>query len=571
MTKSTVLIVQCCHLPQFFYVVGKLQQRYPEWELEALVCDHPHVRYYLESFSHFRKVHFLGEDLSELSNVDRIMFPLLNRGYWKIKKAAQSLPSSGWEVDYEGNLQRLESKRLYLSLFHVLYAPTPNFIHYLPQFPHRPLGEKILFLESCHPSLVSKTREQWDRLIPKRAQVIRVQKASVRKIWGQVHSEGFDSALVFFSGEQGFTFMKLLPFLLGLPKILIINENGRSFYASLRSLARFLMGRILHGVSSPEPQPRILLVQTETPLYVSHVIRKLKEKSLFPRSQIVLLCRRQDRHEFEANPQVNQILTYSRRHLRANFRIWKEIKRLAPDLVCAIFSGRPYFRKPKLLFFLLPIRRHLVFNAKLDCYYITLRTFFWIFRREPLLFAGADEVRNRVVLIQTADDRKTLQALPSLMDAKVVPQARISVYCAEEKRDIFESLPEVEKVFTYDLRKPWKSLQTIGRMARLDTDLVAAIFSGRPIFRKQKILFFLLPARNRLVFNENLDCFYLRWGNFHRFFTREAEGTGVFGIFVRKIVGVPLFLPRFAYLSMWATMMKLKRAALRTDHRSTKR
>ncbi|MDA2926239.1 hypothetical protein MYX78_03230 [Acidobacteria bacterium AH-259-G07] len=567
MTKSTVLIVQCCHLPQFFYVVDKLQHRHPEWELEALVCDHPHGRYYLESFPRFRKVHFLGEDLSELSNVDRIIFPLLNRGYWKIKKAAQSLFSPGWEVDYEGNLQPLQTGRLYLSLWTVLHAPCKDFTGYLRKFPLPPLGQQILCLKSCHASLLGKTEKELGRLIPKESQIMRVEKGPFRKIWSQARSESFDSAVIFFSGEKGFTFMKLVPFLLVLPRILIVNENAHFFYADVRSLYRFLVGRILYGVSSPNPQPRLLLVQTETPLYVSHAIGKLKEKKLFPRSEIILLCREADRSEFDSNSQIDQILTYSGGRLWNNFQLWKEIKKLDADMVCAIFSGRPYFKKAKLLFFFLPVRRHLVFNARLDCYDLSPRTFFWIFRKVPLLFE-TEEISHRVVLLQTEHRQDTRSALSVLSNPRIVPKARISVFCAEDSRNIFESLPEVEKVFTWNRHKLLKSLRAAWRMARFHPDVLAAIFSGRPVFRKQKLLFFLLPARHRLVFNENLDCFYLSWRTFHRFFIREAEGTGVPGTFLRKIVRVPLFLPRFAYLSMWATIMKLKRVALRTDHRS---
>ena len=151
-------MVQCCHPAQFFYTTEKLQQRHPHWEFQALVTDHPHVRRYFDVFPYFQKIFILGRD--DYSDVDRIIFPLLNRGYWNIKRAAVGGSANSWEVDYEGHLQSLSAWRLYLSVFYVPPAPS-DFGRYLLKFPHPPLGEKILFLESCHPSLVSKTRKQW--------------------------------------------------------------------------------------------------------------------------------------------------------------------------------------------------------------------------------------------------------------------------------------------------------------------------------------------------------------------------------------------------------------------------
>ena len=103
MSESRILLVQCCHLPQFFYVAKKLRQRHPKWQLDALFCAPSQVDFYLEKFPYFQRVHFLennGQSLPDGSDGEAIVFPLLNRGYWKIKKTARGLPLENLEVDY---------------------------------------------------------------------------------------------------------------------------------------------------------------------------------------------------------------------------------------------------------------------------------------------------------------------------------------------------------------------------------------------------------------------------------------------------------------------------------------
>ena len=351
--------------------------------------------------------------------------------------------------------------------------------------------------------------------------------------------------------------MKLLPFLLRVPQILAVNENGHFFQARTRSLMRFLNGRVLHGVSSPVSRPRILFIQTETPRYVASAIEKLKGENLYPHSEIVLVCREQDREEFDSNPHVNQVLTYQGGRLKINLGLAKLIRKVDADMACALLSGRPFFRKLKLFYFFLPIRRHLVFNAQLDCYSLTPRKFLWIFRKVPPFFDSDKAVRHRVLLLQTEDQTSTLKALDILLDPKVVPNSDVSIFCSEANRHFFESLEKVQEVFTYHPGRLWKSLGTLLRMARTKTDVAAAVFSGRPVFRKQKALFFLLPARSRLVFNKKLDCFYLHWRNFSWLFT-QSKWASVAPFL--KALRLLFFVPRFLYLIIWATVIKLKRS-----------
>lgn len=554
--SNRVLLVQCCHPPEFFFIVEQLRKRHPQWKFDALLVEHPQLRFYLEFFPYFENVYFFRTRLPEIRiPYIQIIFPLLNRGYRRVKSAARRLPFSPWEVDYSGNLRSLRRLRLLGSLFVPLAHPSPEFGHYLKRFPHHPPGEKILLVESCHPSLISLAQKRLRPLIPPEAEVCRSGKGSLWKLWRKARRQSYDSAIVFFSGEKGFAALKILPFLLRLPRILVVNENGHCFYASARSLASFLYQRVHHGMSFPRSSPRILFIQTEEPSFVTRAIRILKGPNLFPMSDILLVCREEDRPSFQDVPHITRILTYSRESVRHNLQLWMRLIEFGPDLVSAIFSGRAVFRKQKLFFFLLPVRRHLVFNPQLDCYNLTLRTVLRILRKQPLLFETSD-VRDpaaQVLLIQTESDSDVKKAIETLKNPKVVNHARISVFCREDKREIFESIPEVQQVFTYQLGKPFRNLETVRKMVRLRLHVVAAILSGRSVFRMQKLLFFLLPARHRLVFNQNLDCFYL---------TKEGipdfPNLSTTRVFLRNIAKMLLFLPRFAYLVTWITVLKYR-------------
>ncbi|MGH9339661.1 MAG: hypothetical protein ACRD1R_08745 [Acidobacteriota bacterium] len=419
-----VLLVQCCHLPQFFFVAGRVRQKHPEWQLDALVLDHPQVRQVLKGFPVFEAVtffpkHELGTWNLELGtwSYQRILFPLLTRGYYGIKKAAKSLKARAWEVDYLGELRELEPWRLRKSFFFPLHSPPAEFSEYPKAFPHRLLGSEILVVESCRPSLLQQTAEELGRMFPSEAAVTRVREPSLRKIWPALRGRRFDEAVVFFSGEKGLAGLRLLPFLLRVPRILIVNENGDYFDAGGRTLARFLYNRIRYGAAVPR-KPELLLIQSEEESLISKAIRVLQQ---------------------------------------------------------------PH----------------------------------------------------------------------------VANQATIRIFCSETKRAFFESLPGVEQVLTYRPGAWFQNASAIWNLFKLRADVIAAVFSGRPIFRAHKMLFFLLPARGRLAVNENLDCFYLTRKNVHKLFRNRNSGLLSSGRLALKFA---LFLPRFFYLVIWITAMRLKRA-----------
>ena len=536
-SPESVLLVQCCHLPQFFYLAEKLRQRNPEWILSALVTNRPHVRFYLELFPPFDHLFFFDKKLPEMPGAfDQILFPLLNRGYLRIKRAAHQLPGTAYEIDYQGEHRALKLGTLVRSFAAPLHRPSEEFVQYLEDFPHRPLGEKVLVVETCHRSLADSSEEKWGRLIPDQAEVTRISVSTEGRGWRTLRRQSFDSGVVFFSGEKGFANLKLLPFLLGIPKILVVNEHGDHFYATSRSLLRFLWGRVWQGAPLPKPSPRILVIQTESPTYVRRAIEVLRKPEMFPRSRICLLCRKEDADRFRNVSGLESVLTYSRRKVGSNVGLWRDLKGF--DAVAAVFSGRGVFRKQKLLYFLLPIRHHLAFNARSDCYRLTPRTLFWTLRKDPSFFAAEKQPASPILFLLTDEDSRARKAIERLQDPKVVSPQPIWVFCREDKRPLYQALPGVEEVRTYAPGRTRENLKAVLALARSRVEVVSSIFSPQPAFRLQKLLFVLLPARHRLAFNqEDLNCYYLKgrhgrrgqpsvWGTLLRvLLTRSRRGV----------------------------------------------
>ena len=543
-SPESVLLVQCCHLPQFFYLAEKLRQRNPEWILSALVTDRPHVRFYLELFPPFDHLFFFDKKLPEMPGAfDQILFPLFNRGYLRIKRAARQLPGIAYEIDYQGERRSLKLGTLVRSFAAPLHRPSEEFVQYLEDFPHRPLGEKILVVETCHRSLADSSEEKWGRLIPDQAEVTRISVSTEGRGWRTLRRQSFDSGVVFFSGEKGFANLKLLPFLLGIPKILVVNEHGDHFYATYRSLLRFLWGRVWQGAPLPKPSPRILVIQTESPTYVRRAIEVLRKPEMFPRSRICLLCRKEDADRFRNVSSLESVLTYSRRKVGSNVGLWRDLKGF--DAVAAVFSGRGVFRKQKLLYFLLPIRHHLAFNARSDCYRLTPRTLFWTLRKDPSFFATEKQPVSPILFLLTDRDSRARKAIERLQDPKVVSPQPIWVFCREDKRSFYQALPGVEEVRTYAPGRTWENLKAVLALARSRVEVVSSIFSPHPAFRLQKLLFVLLPARHRLAFNqEDLNCYYLK-GSHDRSGQPSVWGTLLRVLLTRSQRGVrpTLFFP----------------------------
>ena len=265
---------------------------------------------------------------------------------------------------------------------------------------------------------------------------------------------------------------------------------------------------------SPEAVTRCLVLQTDHPRIVRAALEALRKPSLYPGCKLALVCRQEDFESFQDLPDV-ELLAFPR---RGDYRImdfWRRISEFSPHLICAVFNRRPVFRKQKFLYFLLPVRRRLILDGRMHPYYFRLRNIPAILRRSRYKgnLPGEENLADKeptILFLPTAEDSPVLEVLGRLQDRKIVGPGRVRVFCSKAKKTLFESRPEVSGVVTYESGQILANLRTILRLARMRVDVVAAIFSGRPIYRLHKLMFLLLPARSRLVFNEHRDCWYLK-------------------------------------------------------------
>ena len=278
---------------------------------------------------------------------------------------------------------------------------------------------------------------------------------------------------------------------------------------------------------------------------------------------IWVFCREDKRSFYQALPGVEEVRTYAPGRTWENLKTVLALARSRVEVVSSIFSPQPAFRLQKLLFVLLPARHRLAFNQEdLNCYYLkgshdrSGQPSVWGTLLRVLLTRSRRGVRP-TLFFPTAEDSKAVEAIQRLQDPKIAAKS-IVVFCREDKRLLYEDLPTVEAVWTYAPGSSLRHLMTWVRLLRTRVDLVCAIFSGRPTFRLQKFLFLTLRARNRLVFNEDLNCYMLR-GNLGRFLQpqgghRELDHSAL-KLVVRKVLKGFLFVPRFLYLILWANVI----------------
>jgi hypothetical protein len=269
---------------------------------------------------------------------------------------------------------------------------------------------------------------------------------------------------------------------------------------------------------------------------------------------------------YQALPGVKEVRTYAPGRTWENLKTVLALARSRVEVVSSIFSPQPAFRLQKLLFVLLPARHRLAFNQEdLNCYYLKGRhgrrgqPSVWGTLLRVLLTRSRRGVRP-TLFFPTAEDSKAVEAIEKLQNPKIAAKS-IVVFCREDKRPLYEDLPTVEAVWTYASGSSLRHLRTWVRLLRTRVDLVCAIFTGRPIFRLQKFLFLTLRARNRLVFNEDLNCYMLR-GNLGRFLQpqgghRKLDHSAL-KLVVRKVLKGFLFVPRFLYLILWAAVVTMR-------------
>lgn len=304
---------------------------------------------------------------------------------------------------------------------------------------------------------------------------------------------------------------------------------------------------------------RIVLFQTEVAGYIKAAVERLRQPNLFPRARIMVVCREGETTSFAKLPGVVEVVPFPpSRSLRSLWLLRRRIRGFGADLRCAVLTGRPYFRGPKLLYLLSGLRRGFVLNASLDGYWLTLRTLLRPFRRERLLpgIGPDDTVRPRMLLIESDGLDLMKRAIATALEPHVASRPRLTVFCHVDRAQEYLETPGVEQVLTYSKGSLTEDMKSVWRALRLRAEIVAAVFSGRRIFIGHKLLFWFIPSRNRLAFNRAGDCFYVTWRNFSSLMQRRgtSPAQSLLEQFLRPPVKALLFLPRFAYLKIWVAV-----------------
>ena len=375
-----------------------------------------------------------------------------------------------------------------------------------------------------------------------------------------------------FSPQPAFRLQKLLFVLLPARHRLAFNqEDLNCYYLKGRhgrrgqpsvwgTLLRVLLTRSRRGI-----RPTLFFPTAEDSKAVE-VIQRLQDPKVVSPRPIWVFCREDKRPLYQALPGVKEVRTYAPGRTWENLKTVLALARSRVEVVSSVFSPQPAFRLQKLLFVLLPARHRLAFNQEdLNCYYLkgshdrSGQPSVWGTLLRVLLTRSRRGVRP-TLFFPTAEDSKAVEVIQRLQDPKIAAKS-IVVFCREDKRSFYQDLPTVEAVWTYAPGSSLRHLRTWVRLLRTRVDLVCAIFTGQPIFRLQKFLFLTLRARNRLVFNEDLNCYMLR-GHLAQFLQPQGRNRGldrsVLILVVRKVLKWFLFVPRFLYLILWAAVVTMR-------------
>lgn len=562
-----ILVVQTCHLSQLIYAVRNLRRRNPGWRIDAVVSDYPGSRAFLAREKAFDELYFCDFKTDPLHEIedryDRIALPLLNRGYFRQKsKISKNAQQRTFSLSYKGELRPLRTGDRIRSCFVPLDRPDPGFVTFVREIERLPLSGNVLVLESDDSDRVQREVNRLP-LEPNEAQLLRFQQITWRQLWQLRDGRNYEfhSVVVFLNQSPEHLFLQLLPLLLNPSRIIVLDDSGSYFETTGTGYRRLILKRLLFGAPSYQECKRILFIQTEAATLMIKALERLNQQTIFNNSKVSVFCRSQDAEILRSHPRVDEVIPFEKRKgWFYSFKLWRTLCDRNADVIAAVLTGRPVFRKQKFYYLLSTIRRHLVFNGALDSYWLSAFRLPRLLRNQPSL--NMPGIQHDVLFIQTETDELCHTAITQLVNnPRIVPNIRLTVLCREDKLSIFMEMAGVDRVLTY----PRDGRVSPGWLKRLFSerpDVVAAIFSGRPIFIKQKMLFFLIRAGNRLVFNDVLDCYYLNRSTFRYLLPSGRMKQRVPGMsstrwFVLPLKGI-LFLPRFFYLVIWITLLRFR-------------
>jgi len=328
---------------------------------------------------------------------------------------------------------------------------------------------------------------------------------------------------------------------------------------------------------------RILLVETAFPQRVRMRAEAILSGRVYPSPELTILCSDDLRTAHYlgeiAGAEVIPLWEHEKK------RILSDLKLRTFDVMNVFWTGEKKYRRMKRTALRIPAGIVEVDIGDGSRFRLTWKAFIRhsLFRLlHPLptdhwQFVAPEPEREppyngeRVLIVQSADPQHVLAALTSLHRQPLFRVARYSLFCRNRPEIVrqFEGHPMLYQVITHSESRG--SVRHLLALRRERFDAVIVFLTGDPSYWKVKCFAFLLGARNKLIYNENNDCFYFsarRWLSFvgHRLGERAEAGrqprwTQQLRILLSLTVKLLAFPFRFAWLLL--VWLRLRSAGLK--------
>lgn len=330
---------------------------------------------------------------------------------------------------------------------------------------------------------------------------------------------------------------------------------------------------------------RILLVETAFPQRVRMRAEAILSGCVYPSPELTILCsdNLQTARYLEQIPGAEVIPLWEHQKRRT----LSDLRLRSFDVMNVFWTGEKRYRRMKRIALRIPAkvvevdigdgsRFRLTWKAFIRHSLFRLRhwlpTDHWqFFVPEPAPAPAPPHLGERVLIVQSAEPQHVLEALKSLNGQPLFRNARYTLFCRNRPEIVrqFDGHPMLYQVITHSESRG--SFRHLLALRRERFDAVVLFLTGDPSYWKVKYFAFLVGARNKLIYNENNDCFYFslrKWLPLvaHRFGERIDAGaqprwTGQLRILLSLAVKLLAFPFRFAWLLL--VWLRLRRAGLK--------
>jgi hypothetical protein len=337
---------------------------------------------------------------------------------------------------------------------------------------------------------------------------------------------------------------------------------------------------------------RILLIQTASPKRICAKADQILQSGAYPNPEFFILCDEKDSQWFRHLPQT----TVCPIQIPALKIAAQKLPPIKFDLAFIFWTGEIIYRSWKVLAFRLRTRNTFIIAGDGNEFKLTWKAIckHAVFRvRHPLptdhseyldaiasdgsmYLSGPHGSREQVLILQSAEPPYVLKALEVLREHPHFKNPSFTLFCRNKPEIVagFEGHPLLHRVVTHSETR--NSFQHLLALRRQRFDGTILFLTGDPSYWKVKIFAFLLGARRILVFNEEVDCFFLdftKWLELlsYRIRVRPYPGaSSKWGYSTRILVSLLLKSVLFPFRFLWLLLiwLRLRIAGLRWSRES---